>query len=394
LSEFAVEVKNVTKNFGDVVAVLEANLSVEQREFFSLLGPSGSGKTTLLRLIAGFETPTSGKMFIAGRDVSKLPPHQRPVNTVFQNYALFPHLNVFENVAFGLRTKRSIKQAEISERVKAALAMVRLPDMGERMPAQLSGGQKQRIALARAIVNEPQVLLLDEPLSALDPQIREEMQEELRRLHKQLGICFIMVTHDQAEALALSTRIAVVSQGTIEQVGSAKEVYELPSSSFVAQFIGNTNVIPAIIKDSDNTQLTVKIAGLPNLKIAKPTAFGNVGEAIKICVKPHAIKVFSESESGLLHTNQGYACTLEAHLMAKSFKGMLFEYLVETSSGLRLRATTSSDLSAQDGDKVYAAIKAEDLRVLPAREKGLAALAPSASASRDDDRTKGTGNGR
>ena len=394
MSDFAVEVKNVTKRFGDVVAVREASLSVEQREFFSLLGPSGSGKTTLLRLIAGFETPTAGRIFIAGHDVSKHPPHQRPVNTVFQNYALFPHLNVFENVAFGLRTKRIMKEGDISERVKAALSLVRLPALGERMPAQLSGGQKQRIALARAIANEPQVLLLDEPLSALDPQIREEMQEELRRLHAQLGICFLMVTHDQAEALTLSTRIAVVSQGAIEQVGSAKEVYESPSSSFVAQFIGNTNVIPAVIKHGDSAQLTVEIAGLPELKFAKVAALGNIGDAIKICVKPHAIRVFSESESDALSANQDYACTLETHLVVKSFKGMLFEYLLETSSGLRLRATARSDLSAQNGDKVYAAVKAEDLRILPAIDRGFADLGPSGSAARDNEITRNTGNGR
>ncbi len=236
--------RGITKRFGSQEAVSEVDLEVFRGEFFTMLGPSGSGKTTLLRLIAGFEVPDKGSISLRGVDVTGLPPYQRGVNTVFQDYALFPHFDVARNVAYGLRV-RHVKRAEIDERVHAALEMVQMTEYAARRPAQLSGGQRQRVALARAIINEPQVLLLDEPLGALDLKLRQEMQVELKRIQRQIGITFIYVTHDQEEALTMSDRLAVFRSGRIEQIGPPTEVYERPATEFVASFVGTSNVIEA-----------------------------------------------------------------------------------------------------------------------------------------------------
>ena len=233
---------DVSKRFGSVTAVECVNLTVAAGEFFSLLGPSGSGKTTCLRMIAGFEQPTEGRVVLQGRDVAGLPAYERDVNTVFQDYALFPHLSVGENVEYGLKVKR-VRKAERRSRAADALAMVRLHEFGSRRVTELSGGQRQRVALARALVNRPKVLLLDEPLGALDLKLREEMQIELKRIQTEVGITFIFVTHDQDEALSMSDRIAVFSNGRIEQVGTPAEVYERPASAFVAGFVGTSNVL-------------------------------------------------------------------------------------------------------------------------------------------------------
>ncbi|MGH3078029.1 MAG: ABC transporter ATP-binding protein [Gaiellaceae bacterium] len=235
-------VTGLTKRYGDVVAVDDINLEILQGEFFTLLGPSGSGKTTTLRLIAGFERPDGGRIELAGRDVASMPPFDRPVISVFQDYALFPHLTVQENVEYGLRVKR-VPKGDRRRRAAEALAMVRLGGYGDRKPGQLSGGQRQRVALARAIVNRPQALLLDEPLGALDLKLRQELQIELKELQQELGMTFIYVTHDQEEALTMSDRIAVFNEGRIEQIGSPAETYEHPVSEFVAGFIGTSNVI-------------------------------------------------------------------------------------------------------------------------------------------------------
>jgi putative spermidine/putrescine transport system ATP-binding protein len=238
----AISVAGVAKRYGDVVALAGVDLDIAPGEFFTLLGPSGSGKTTLLRLIAGFERPDAGRIELGGRDVTGVPPYSRNVNTVFQDYALFPHMTVAQNIEYGLRVRR-IGKPERRGKVDRALEMVRLPGLGSRKPAQLSGGQRQRVALARAIVNEPEVLLLDEPLGALDLKLRQEMQLELLRVQREVGITFVYVTHDQEEALTMSDRIAVLNRGSIEQVGGPIEVYERPRTAFVAGFIGVSNLI-------------------------------------------------------------------------------------------------------------------------------------------------------
>jgi putative spermidine/putrescine transport system ATP-binding protein len=237
-----IRVTGLRKSFGDVVAVDAIDLEVAPGEFFTMLGPSGSGKTTTLRMIAGFETPDEGTIELAGEDVSRLPPYDRPVNTVFQDYALFPHMTVQDNVEYGLRVT-GVKKGERRTRAQEALQIVRLPSYGGRKPAQLSGGQRQRVALARAIVNRPKVLLLDEPLGALDLKLRQEMQIELKSIQREVGITFVYVTHDQEEALTMSDRIAVFNEGRIEQVGPPAEVYERPQSEFIAGFVGVSNVI-------------------------------------------------------------------------------------------------------------------------------------------------------
>ena len=238
----AIELVHLRKEFGDVVAVDDVDLTIGQGEFFSMLGPSGSGKTTVLRMIAGFEVPTAGAVLLGGREVSHLAAYDRDVNTVFQDYALFPHMDVRENVEYGLRVKR-VGKAERSRRALDALASVRLHDLAARRPAQLSGGQRQRVALARALVNRPQVLLLDEPLGALDLKLREAMQDELKALQTRLGITFVFVTHDQGEALSMADRVAVFNEGRIMQIGAPEEIYLRPNTRFVADFVGSSNVL-------------------------------------------------------------------------------------------------------------------------------------------------------
>ena len=241
-STSAIDIRSVAKAFSSTTVLHDINLEIRDGEFFTMLGPSGSGKTTLLRMVAGFETPDSGTISLHGDDVTQRPAHLRPVNTVFQDYALFPHMDVVTNVEYGLRVAR-VRREDRRKRANDALAMVRLEGFADRRPAQLSGGQRQRVALARAIVNEPSVLLLDEPLGALDLKLRQEMQTELKAIQRRIGITFLYVTHDQEEAMAMSDRIAIMNKGVIEQVGSPREVYEHPASPFVASFIGTSNVV-------------------------------------------------------------------------------------------------------------------------------------------------------
>ena len=245
-ADTVIGIEHVTKRFGTFVAVDDAHFGIRRGEFFSMLGPSGCGKTTTLRMIAGFEQPSEGEIRLEGEDVSKVPPYKRNVNTVFQQYALFPHLTVAANVAFGLQAKK-VAKAEITKRVAELLEVVRLADFGNRKPAQLSGGQQQRVALARALVNYPSALLLDEPLGALDLKLRQAMQLELKRIQREVGITFVFVTHDQEEALTMSDRIAVMSEGRVEQIGSPEEIYHQPTSEFVAGFIGMANLMPATV---------------------------------------------------------------------------------------------------------------------------------------------------
>ncbi len=288
-----VELKKVFKIFGSYTAVQGVDLQIRKGELFSLLGPSGCGKTTLLRLIAGFEEPSAGEIFIQGQPMttqnSFVPAYRRPVNTVFQSYALFGHMNIWDNVAFGLKV-RSLPKAMIQERVREALKLVRLEVMGDRYPKQLSGGQQQRVALARALVNRPTVVLLDEPLGALDLKLRKQMQVELSNLQYELGITFIMVTHDQEEALSISSRVAVMNQGQVEQIGTPSQVYDSPATPFVANFVGDTNLFECEVIGQDHSTLDlISNSGL-KMKVVKPENWVDNHEAV-VSIRPEKIKL-------------------------------------------------------------------------------------------------------
>ena len=279
----AVEIDGVTKRFGEVVAVDRVDLAIGDGEFFALLGPSGCGKTTTLRMIAGLDLPTEGSLRIFGEEVGMAPPDRRPVNTVFQAYALFPHMTVRQNIEFGLRMRR-VRDPELSQRVAEATEMVRMAGMEDRRPDQLSGGQQQRVALARALVNQPKVLLLDEPLGALDLKLRQEMQQELKALQREVGITFVFVTHDQEEALAMSERIGVMSEGRLLQVGTPREIYERPASRFVADFIGRTNLLEASVESAG----TLRLAN--GVRIAAETSMP-AGSEVAVSLRPERIHV-------------------------------------------------------------------------------------------------------
>ncbi|MGV0849890.1 ABC transporter ATP-binding protein [Mycolicibacterium phlei] len=292
-----IEIEHVTKRFGDYVAVADADFSIASGEFFSMLGPSGCGKTTTLRMIAGFETPTSGAIRLEGRDVSKVPPHKRNVNTVFQHYALFPHMTVWDNVAYGPRSKK-LDKAEVRKRVDELLEIVRLSDFADRKPGQLSGGQQQRVALARALVNYPSALLLDEPLGALDLKLRHAMQFELKRIQREVGITFIYVTHDQEEALTMSDRIAVMNAGNVDQIGTPTEIYDRPATVFVASFIGQANLWAGRQTGRTNRDF-VEVEVLGTTLKARPgdTAIEPGGHAT-LMVRPERVRVSTEAPTG------------------------------------------------------------------------------------------------
>jgi spermidine/putrescine transport system ATP-binding protein len=298
----AVEARSVTKVFGsgaDAVRALDGvSVTIRENEFFTLLGPSGCGKTTLLRLIAGFELPTSGEILLEGKPVEHLPPYERPVNTVFQSYALFPHMTVAQNIAFGLEM-RNRPQHEIETTVNEMLGLVKMTGLGGRRPAQLSGGQQQRVALVRALANHPEVLLLDEPLSALDLKLRQGMRTELKNLQKRTGITFIFVTHDQEEALTMSDRIAVMSQGRIQQLGSPNEIYEQPVNRFVADFIGDTNFLPATAAGSVNGYVLCRLADGIELLAAPPNEIA-AGATVTLAVRPEKIQLRPGGGAGVV----------------------------------------------------------------------------------------------
>lgn len=286
---------NVSKVFpprggvSEVTAVNDVSLDIERGELVTLLGPSGCGKTTTLRMIAGFEFPTVGKIFLDGEEINSLPPHKREMSMVFQSYAIFPHLNVFENVAYGLNV-RHLSQSDIKKRVDAVLDLVHLKGYGERSPNQLSGGQQQRVALARALVMEPKVLLMDEPLSNLDAKLREEMRTEIRRIQKTLNITSVYVTHDQIEAMTLSDKIVVMNEGIIEQIGTPTEIYRFPQSRFVAGFIGRANFIPGSVRSQDGSRLTVDLFEHPLALAGVPNQF-KAGEAVTVILRPEMIEI-------------------------------------------------------------------------------------------------------
>lgn len=325
-----IELKGVSKHYHDHPVLYNINLEVKNGEFLTLLGPSGCGKTTLLRLISGFEDPNNGTIIIDGREVSGLPPQERHVNTVFQSYALFPHMSVFENVAFGLRCKR-LNQDEIQQRVMNALQMVKLERLALRKPHQLSGGQQQRVAIARAVVNKPLVLLLDEPLSSLDYRLRKNMQIELKQLQAQLGITFIFVTHDQEEALSMSDRVVVMHEGTIEQIGTPREVYEEPCSLQVAEFIGETNIFETQVVSADEKHLEVVIEG-KKFTLRNRKKF-NADQRLYTLVRPEDLQVWAPSE--VSDTEQMFAGTVEQVI----YKGCTVDLMVRLSSNKLLAAT-------------------------------------------------------
>ncbi|WP_205709213.1 polyamine ABC transporter ATP-binding protein [Kineococcus siccus] len=352
----SVSLRGVVKRFGAATAVAGVDLDVRSGEFLSLLGPSGCGKTTLLRMLAGFEEPDEGTIEIAGRSVVGVPAHRRPVNTVFQAYALFPHMSVAENVAYGLRQRRT-PRAEVRRRVGEALDMVRMSDFAARAPAALSGGQQQRVALARALVNRPQVLLLDEPLSALDRKLREEMQVELKLLQTSLGTTFVFVTHDQEEALSMSDRIAVMLDGRVQQLGAPEDIYSEPVSAFVAGFIGKQNFLPGtvvqpgVVRCADTTVSSTRPwTGLP------------AGSAALAAVRPEAITVSAAETAG--------ANVVRGTLAGVAHLGDVVQRVVVTASGRELiaRAPRGTDAAApgQVGGAVWCSFAPEQVHVFPA----------------------------
>jgi spermidine/putrescine transport system ATP-binding protein len=307
--EAVIALHNVRKQYGSFVAVHEANFSIGRGEFFALLGPSGCGKTTTLKLIAGFEQPTDGQVFLEGVNVSEVPPHKRNVNTVFQQYALFPHMTVFDNIAFGPRSKK-IQETEVVRRVTEMLDIVRLGEFANRRPSQLSGGQQQRVALARALVNYPSALLLDEPLAALDLKLREAMQIELKRIQREVGITFVFVTHDQGEALTMSDRIAVMSEGHVEQIGSSADIYSRPETLFVAGFIGSANLLPATVVSSDGSGIRVDIVGGTQIVVPAGNSASNVslaaGSQVTVVLRPEHVHLQSQGHVSLSVTDSVY----------------------------------------------------------------------------------------
>jgi len=367
MNEFAVELHDVTKVFysgrgvqsEDVYAVKDLNLGIYAGEFFTLLGPSGCGKTTTLRLIAGFETPTTGEVLIQGKPMSKVPPNLRPVNTVFQNYALFPHLSVSRNVAFGLEVKR-VPRAEREQRVNQALELVRLANMGSRKPSQLSGGQQQRVALARALVNQPAVLLLDEPLGALDLKLRKAMQIELKQLQAQVGITFIYVTHDQEEALTMSDRIAVMKQGIVLQIGSPVALYEKPDNRFVADFIGESNFIKCQVDAVTNGKVRLRV-GEQRVTALSGDQSLSIGQEIVFTIRPEKMQI--------AFTDEVPAESLNGVIEEIVYIGTDTRYLVHLASDqtvvVRIQNRQVNELNQfKKGDQVRVHWQAEDARTL------------------------------
>jgi putrescine transport system ATP-binding protein len=326
-----IRIEKVTKKFGDFVAVNDVSLKIYKRELFCLLGGSGCGKTTLLRMLAGFEEPTSGKIFIDGVDMARTPPYERPVNMMFQSYALFPHMTVEQNVAFGLKQDRVPKE-EIVRRVREMLELVRLEQFGKRKPHQLSGGQRQRVALARALVKRPKLLLLDEPLGALDKKLREHTQFELVNIQEQLGVTFVVVTHDQEEAMTLSTRIGVMNHGEIVQVGTPKDIYEYPNTKFVAEFIGNVNMFEGRLVEDEPDHVRIQIAEL-GATIFVDHGVSSAPEAVVwVAIRPEKINLGVDRPA---QTENVLAGTVKEI----AYLGDMSIYLVELENGCVMRIT-------------------------------------------------------
>ena len=354
-----VQLSDLTKAFGDVEAVRNISVDIPAGEFFSLLGPSGCGKTTTLRMIAGFERPTSGRILLDGQDVADVPPHKRNVNTVFQNYALFPHLDVSENVAFGLRFSKPSKD-EVKRRVENALALVRLERFADRRPHQLSGGQQQRVALSGALILNPSVLLLDEPLGALDAKLRKSLQIELKALQERVGITFIYVTHDQEEALTMSDRIAVLSEGHIEQVGTPKDVYDEPASAYVADFLGVSNLMPATAQGTNGSGSCRVQLGDFEMQAGR----GDLDSSgdVMIVVRPERVQIGSRDETG---KNR-----IPGMVERVVYLGPVSQLLVRLASGQIVQAMVANqgiEPVHESGTPVSVHIPPDALRVLASR---------------------------
>ncbi len=327
----SVELVHVSRQFGEVRAVDDLSLTIQQGEFLTLLGPSGCGKTTTLRMIGGFEFPDTGTIAIHGELMGNRPPHKRPVNTVFQNYALFPHMSVARNVGYGLEMS-GVPKKERQSRVAAALELVRLPNVENRKPHELSGGQQQRVALARALINRPRVLLLDEPLGALDLKLRKAMQLELKQLNREVGITFVYVTHDQEEALTMSDRIAVMSQGRILQLGAPAEIYERPSSIFVADFIGQTNLLNGEIVEVGGGTAVIRLSDGTTV-ISHTDATASAGLPATVTVRPERVRFAADAEGGMPPSGWN---TLAGHIHEIVYLGTHTQYVVTTAGGDRL----------------------------------------------------------
>lgn len=351
----AVEFDNINKCFGDFVALKKVSLTIKDNEFFTLLGPSGCGKTTLLRIIAGFENPTAGTLSVHGKDMTGVPSYKRPINTVFQSYALFPHMTLRDNIAFPLKMLKWDTQTQ-SARVDEMLAMVGMAEFGHRYPEQLSGGQKQRIALARALAPRPEVLLLDEPLSALDLKLRQKMRAELRQIQQKSGVTFVFVTHDQEEALDMSDRICVLSHGVVQQIGSPRDIFENPANKFVADFIGETNFLEAQVVAATETQVTVETA-IGRLTLPE-TNIKTDQQGVVISLRPEKITVDD--------TNDDHH--LSATVIHSSYMGGYSQYRVRLENGVELQLSRRNRLSNQEtyalGSTVNIGFKLSSVRVL------------------------------
>ena len=356
MPEVDVRLERVTKRFGDVAAVDDLSLDITEGEFFSLLGPSGCGKTTTLRMIGGFEDPTYGTVYLGGRDVTDLPPYKRDVNTVFQSYALFPHLNVRENVAFGLR-RRKVDKADIGTRVTDIVKLVDLVGFEDRKPPQMSGGQQQRVALARALVNHPKVLLLDEPLGALDLKLRKQMQLELKRIQQEVGITFIYVTHDQEEAMTMSNRLAVMRLGKIEQLGEPEDVYENPSTEFVAGFLGASNLLEGEVKESANGDATVLLSAGTTVSVPTDRIPPDAGTRVKVGVRPEKITIEPEERFAAGGVN-----SITGVLRMSTYIGVSHQYKVEGPGGTTLTVyiqNLGAEAAPRPGERVVLSWKPE-----------------------------------